>query len=77
MLVTTSLGKLWSTRATIPADEVMWLGFNETGQDMEGLRIEGLETDIDALPLLTREQAEAIADTILRRFPNIRPDFPR
>jgi hypothetical protein len=77
LFATGNLGKLWSTSTTIPANEVTWLGFNETGQNMEGLRIEGLETDVDALPLLTREQAEAIANTILKRFPSIRPDFPR
>jgi hypothetical protein len=76
LLETGNLGKLWSTSTTIPADEVTWLGFNDLGPDAVGLKIEGLEADI-YFPILYREQAETVADTILRRFPNIRPDFPR
>jgi hypothetical protein len=78
LIVTGNLRNLFSSRATMLASKVTWLGFNEVEPNTDGLRIEGEDADIDcALPELNREQAEAISDTILRRFRNIRPDFPR
>jgi hypothetical protein len=71
-----NLGKLLSTRATLPASEVTWLGFSYLQGVADGLSIEGEEADI-YVPGLNREQAEAVADKILQRFPSIRPDFPR
>jgi hypothetical protein len=71
-----NLGKLFTTRATLPASEVTWLGFNYLGHNVDGLSIEGEEADI-FVPGLNREQAEAVACKILQRFPSIRPDFPR
>jgi hypothetical protein len=76
LVVTGNLRKFFSTSATMPASEVRWLGFNYLGPNIDGLRVEGGETDI-YVPGLNRKQAESVADTILRRFPNIRPDFPR
>jgi hypothetical protein len=71
-----NLGKLFSTRATMPASEVAWLGFSYLQGVADGLSIESAETDI-YVPGLNREQAEAVAHKIMQRFPNIRSDFPR
>jgi hypothetical protein len=76
LLATGNLRNLFSTRATMPASEVTWLGFYYHRPDLDGLSIEGEETDI-YVPGLNQEEAEAVAVTILRRFPNIRPDLPR
>jgi hypothetical protein len=77
LVATGNLRKLFSRRATVPASEVMWLGFDSYGSNQPGFAVEGGEIGLCVLPGLNREQAEAIADTILRRFPNIRSDMPR
>ena len=77
LVATGNLRKLFSTRATVPASEVMWLGFDSYGSNQRGFAVEGGEIGLCVLPGLNREQAEAVANTILRRFPNIRPNMPR
>jgi len=69
-------GKAFFYKSDIASSEVTWLGFNYLGHNVDGLRIEGEEADI-YVPGLDREQAEAVADKILQRFPSIRPDFSR
>jgi hypothetical protein len=77
LVATGNIGKLFSTRKAVQASEVDWLGFNSVGQEW-GLMLEGVETGVCLLiPGLNRKQAKTVADAILRRFPNIRPDFPR
>jgi hypothetical protein len=77
LVVTGNLRRLFPTKATVPASEVMWLGFDNAGSNQRGFVLEGSETCLCLFPGLNRERAEAVANTILRRFPNIRPDMPR
>jgi len=80
LVVTGNLGRLFLKRMSLQASKVVWLGYIHDFYS-DGLTVEYDDDKappiICVLPGLDREQAESTADAILRRFPNIRPGFPR
>jgi hypothetical protein len=79
LVATGNLRRLFLKRMPLQASKVVWLGY------IYDIFSDGLTVEYDddkyscicVLPGVSQEQAESIADAILRRFPNIRPGFPR